>query len=245
MPGLSIKGFLPTSLLDWPGKVCSVLFLQGCNFRCPYCHNPSLVGDAGEESGIEWEDFTGYLETKKGWIDGVVVTGGEPTIHSWLPSLVRETDGMGFPVKLDTNGSRPKMLKQLVEQGGVESISMDVKTSLGKYPLVARTRVSVESILRSIDIIKGSGIGHEFRCTVVPGLVDFADLRQIAQRLIGADLFTLQQFRPDNTLDSSLSTLKPYHDEILHGWADRLSSIITVKVKGTHNAGGVGQKVAS
>ncbi len=245
MPGLSIKGFLPTSLLDWPGRICSVLFLQGCNFRCPYCHNPSLVGEAEGESGLDWKDVASYLESKKGWVDGVVITGGEPTIQSWLPSLITETVSMGFPVKLDTNGSRPDVLKKLVGEGGVEFFSMDVKTSLGKYPLVTRTRVSVESILRSIDIIKGSNIGHEFRCTVVPGLVDFTDLRQIAQRLIGADLFTLQQFRPEDTLEPALTGLKPYPDDILHGWADRLSAIVPVKVKGTRTAVDLDQKVAS
>ncbi len=130
-----------------------------------------------------------------------------------MPGLADEIRSLGLLVKLDTNGSRPEVLHLLTGEGRVDHVSMDVKTSLGKYPLATRSRVSVESILRSIDIIKGSGVDHEFRCTVVPGLVDLADLRQMAQRLMGAQVLTLQQFRAQETLDPSFKFLKPCPDE--------------------------------
>jgi pyruvate formate lyase activating enzyme len=131
-----------------------------------------------------------------------------------------------------------------VGEGRVDHVAMDVKTSLGKYPLATRSPISVEAILRSIDIIKGSGVEHEFRCTVVPGLVDLADLRQIAQRLAGAGVLVLQQFRPAGTLDPSYESLKPFSDQLLLQWAEKLSPLLPIRVRGTL-ANDQGQKVAS
>jgi pyruvate formate lyase activating enzyme len=244
MRDLSIKGFLPTSLLDWPGRICAVLFLAGCNFRCPFCHNVGLVREADGFPGVDWGLISAHLEARRGWIDGVCITGGEPTLHAQLPRLAEEIRSLGLLVKLDTNGSRPEVLRLLAGEGRVDHFSMDVKTSLGKYPLATRSRVSVEAILRSIDIIKGSGIEHEFRCTVVPGLVDLADLRQMAQRLMGAEVLTLQQFRAAETLDPSFGSLKPYPDETLLQWAEQLSPFLPTRVRGIQ-AVGHSQRVAS
>lgn len=219
-------------MLDWPGRICTVLFLRGCNFRCPYCHNASLVGEGGNPPGISWEEVAAYLDEKRGWIDGVCITGGEPTLHAQLSGLTDEIHSLGFQVKLDTNGSRPEILRRLVGEGRVDYVAMDIKTSLGKYPLATRSPISVEAILRSIDIVRGGGVEHEFRCTVVPGLVDFADLRQIAQRLMGARTLVLQQFRPASTLDPAYESVKPYSDEQLLAWAEKLSPLLPTRVRG-------------
>lgn len=244
MRGLSIKGFLPSSLLDWPGRICAVLFLAGCNFRCPFCHNSGLLEETEGLPGVDWGMISAHLKARRGWIDGVCITGGEPTLHAHLSDLAEEVRALGLLVKLDTNGSRPEVLLELVGEGRVDHFSMDIKTSLGKYPLATRSRVSVESILRSIDIIKGSGVEHEFRCTVVPGLVDLADLRQIAQRLAGAQVLTLQQFRAQETLDPSFTSLKPYPDDLLLQWAEQLSPFLPTRVRGVR-AVGHSQRVAS
>lgn len=228
----SFQGILPSSMLDWPGRICTVLFLRGCNFRCPYCHNASLVGEGAAPPGIGWDEVAACLEDKRGWIDGVCITGGEPTLHAHLAGLIDEIHSLGFQVKLDTNGSRPEIISRLAGEGRVDYVAMDIKTSLGKYPLATRSPISVEAILRSIDIIRGSGVEHEFRCTVVPGLVDFADLRQIAQRLTGAGAFVLQQFRASGTLDPSYEALKPYPDEQLLQWAEKLSPLLPTRVRG-------------
>lgn len=247
MQEIALRGILPTSMLDWPGRICTVLFLGGCNFRCPFCHNASLLGEAGEggaRAGISWEDVAAWLEEKRGWIDGVCLTGGEPTLHAGLPALAGAARSLGFEVKLDTNGSRPDMLRQLVGEGRVDYVAMDVKTSLGKYPLATRSPVSVEDILRSIDIIRSSGVEHEFRCTVVPGLVELSDLRQIAQRLAGARALVLQQFRPQGTLDPSYEGMKPYPERLLAQWAEKLSVLLPTTVRGGL-ANDQGQRAAS
>src|SRR4030067_3759239 len=124
---IKIKGFLETSLSDWPGRLCSVLFLPHCNFRCPYCHNHSLVFHPDQYSSVLLKDIFARLHSFKGWIDGVCVTGGEPTLHPDLPLLIQEIKHNGFLVKLDTNGSNPEMLEKLIEKGEVDFISMDVK----------------------------------------------------------------------------------------------------------------------
>ena len=172
----NLRGFLPTSMLDWPGKICAVVFIGGCNFRCPYCHNPELV-EAGDDADVlSWEDIRGYLEQRAGWIDGVSITGGEPTVHSDLHLLCERVRDLGMMVKLDTNGSRPGKLKELLAKEQVDFVAMDVKTSPQKYARVAGRRIDEKIIGESIDSILTSGIDHEFRCTVVPGLVNMADL---------------------------------------------------------------------
>lgn len=230
---LSIKGFLRTSMLDWPGRICSVLFLGGCNFRCPYCHNPDLVEIKDPMDVISWKRVRGYLNERRGWIDGVSVTGGEPTLHLDLDILLGEIKEMGLTVKMDTNGSRPAALKKLLGQGVLDGIAMDVKTSMQKYPDLVRRKVDTEDIRESIGLIKGCGLEHEFRCTLVPGLVDLPDLKSIAALIDGAQGLVLQQFRSDITLDPSYAGLKAFPDEKLREWADIISQWVPTTVRGT------------
>lgn len=228
----SMKGFLPSSMLDWPGKICSVLFLGGCNFRCPYCHNPELVQEDGCGEAIAWEDIAAFLSQRRGWIDGVSISGGEPTIHRDLPVLCRRVRDAGMLVKLDTNGSRPRVLKEVLAEGLLDFVAMDVKTSLERYPYVAGGFVRTRDIADSIDTIMGSGLEHEFRCTVVPGLVDIKDLRSLALRLAGAQGLVLQQFRSDVTLDPAYTARPGYPDDLLLEWADELSGVVPTRARG-------------
>ena len=228
----NLRGFLPTSMLDWPGKICAVLFTGGCNFRCPYCHNPELVAAGVEEDILAWDDFQTYLRQRVGWIDGVSITGGEPTLHSDLHQLCERIRDLGMMVKLDTNGSRPHMLKGLLEKNLLDFLAMDVKTSPGKYERVAGWPIEERIIGESIQTILGSGLEHEFRCTVVPGLVNLDDLEWIARRVAGSQRLVLQQFNPGKTLDPAYSDMKGYAEEMLLQWANTLSRWVPTTARG-------------
>ncbi len=230
-----IKGLISASMLDWPGRLVSVLFLSGCNFRCPYCHNPSLVKPDRSLEEIPFIAVKEFLKERDGWIDGVCITGGEPTLNKWLPGMIRELRALNLEVKLDTNGSRPQMLLELLGEKLVDFISMDVKSSLERYPEVTRVPVSTDDIRRSIEIIKSSGVNHEFRCTVIPGLVEEKDLISIAELLQGGEAFVLQQFRPGDTLDPAFGELEPYPDDLLNLWSEKTSNILPTLVRGSIN----------
>ena len=228
----NMRGLLPSSMLDWPGKVCAVLFLGGCNFRCPYCHNPELLtaGEAGER--VDWEDLAGYLRERRGWLDGVSITGGEPTIHDDLPLLCARLRELDMAVKVDSNGSRPLLLQEMLSRGLLDFVAMDLKTSLHRYAQVTRRPVDPARIEASIDAIIASGVPHEFRCTVVPGLVGLEDLESLANRASGAQSFVLQQFRAGRTLDPAYERAHAYEEEVLLEWAEKLSRLVPTRVRG-------------
>jgi pyruvate formate lyase activating enzyme len=228
----NMRGLLPSSMLDWPGKICTVLFLGGCNFRCPYCHNAELLEEGGASNAIAWEELAFFLGEREGWIDGVSITGGEPTIHDDLPLLCARLRELGMAVKVDSNGSRPRLLAELFSRGLVDFVAMDLKTSLERYPLVARRPVDPLRIGASIDAIIASGVEHEFRCTVVPGLVGLEDLESLAERAYGAEMFVLQQFRSGKTLDPDFAGAKGYADEVLLEWAEKLSRLVPTRARG-------------
>jgi pyruvate formate lyase activating enzyme len=228
----NMRGLLPSSMLDWPGKICAVLFLGGCNFRCPYCHNPELLGDTDPTEIIDWDDLAFFLRERAGWLDGVSVTGGEPTLHGDLPLLCEKLKELGMAVKIDSNGSHPRLLSGIFTEGLADFVAMDLKSSLQRYPQVVRRPVDPLRIGESIDAIIGSGIEHEFRCTVVPGLVGLEDLESLARRLEGAAVLILQQFRSDRTLEPSYAGARGYADEVLLDWADKLSRLLPTRVRG-------------
>lgn len=227
-----IRGVLPSSMIDWPGKICAVVFLAGCNFRCPYCHNPELVDGGGEGESVAWEDLEAYLEDRAGWIDGVTITGGEPTIHAGLPSLCGKLKALGLEVKLDTNGSRPRMLSRLLKEGLVDYVAMDLKTSLERYPSLAGRPLDVLSIRESAEAIISWGGEHEFRCTVVPGWVGYEELLELARMVRGARRLVLQQFRPQHTLDPEYGKTEPYPDELLLHWSEEIYRLVPTRVRG-------------
>ena len=209
---IEIKGFLETSFLDWPGKLCSVLFLPGCNFRCPYCHNHPLVFHPEQYSTIPLEEIFDRTHSLKNWIDGVCLTGGEPTLHADLPFLIREIKRRKFLIKLDTNGSNPRMLEKLIEAEEIDFVSMDVKAPLDpfRYSRAMGLPVNLKPILESIEILKRGRVEYEFRMTVVPGLHKEEDIKSLGGQLMAGRRLVLQNFNPENPLDPSLKNIAPY-----------------------------------
>ena len=196
-------GLQKTSLIDFPGKISCVLFLSGCNFHCPYCHNPELVhGRPGStNNGVDLKQILNFLGNRKGLLDGVVISGGEPTLAPGIFQLCRTIGNMGFKVKLDTNGSRPDILKGLIDDGLVDFIAMDIKTSPDRYAPTLCLPEEAAGLTESIALIMASGLPHEFRTTCVRPVVDADAIRQIAKLIKGASRYALQQFQPAKVLN--------------------------------------------
>jgi pyruvate formate lyase activating enzyme len=214
---IEIKGFLENSFVDWQGKICSVLFLPHCNFRCPYCHNHPLLFHPDRFVSLSLPLILERLSSLRGWVDGVCITGGEPTLQADLPSLARELKKAGLQVKLDTNGSNPELLQELIEAEKIDFVSMDVKAPLDPidYGRAAGVPVDLRLIWRSIDILKKGGVEYEFRMTIVPSLHREEDIRSLSQQLKVGKRFILQSFNPDNPLDPSLKSILPYETKAL------------------------------
>jgi len=220
---LPIKGMQKLSLIDYPGKLCATVFVGGCNFRCPYCYNVSLVLEPEKLRTIPEKEILEFLSERRGFLDGICVGGGEPTIHGELPAFLSKVKGLNFLVKVDTNGSRPKMLRKLIDGGLVDYIAMDFKAPLRKYGETVRADVNINEIKESVELIKASGIDYEFRITAVPGLTDEEDLMEIAQMLASSKRFVIQQFRPGRTLDEAFKGITPYPLERLDEFRRRIT----------------------
>ena len=231
---MKIIGFIETSLLDWDGHIVASIYLPGCNFRCPYCHNKNAVLNPNSFDEIPIDYIESYISGNKDFLDGIVVSGGEPTIHDDLQDLLRKIKGLGLKVKLDTNGTNPDMLEHLISENLIDYIAMDIKAPLNtKYSDAAGVEVNLENIKRSIDLIESSGIDYEFRTTIVPLFLSKDDVYSIISELSGSKKYALQQFRPDYTLDPALSELKPYPSEIIMDLANAAQKVIkTVTVRG-------------
>jgi len=211
MPPL-IRGFIESTMLDWEGKLAAVVFLPGCNFRCRYCHARHLVEPMPSDEFIPIEAVLLCLRRQRGWVDGVVVSGGEPTLHPDLLELIQLFRGEGIGVKLDTNGSRPDVLEKLLQRNALDYVAMDVKAPLDqRYDEVAGVKVDLEAIRRSIELLMRSGVPCEFRTTVCPAQIGEDEIADIAQAVRGATKLYLQAFRPVNCLDRSFEKLKPYN----------------------------------
>ncbi len=188
-----IGGLQKISLIDFPGKVSCVCFVSGCNFRCPYCHNPDLVHHPGHVF-LDENSFFNFLLERKGFLDGVVVSGGEPTLQNDLPAFVSRIGREGYAVKLDTNGSRPQMIRDLIEKRLVDYIAMDIKTDPSLYPSFVKGEIDPDVIRSSIKLIMASGIPYEFRTTCVRPIVDARSVEAIARLIQGCFLYVLQNF---------------------------------------------------
>lgn len=224
-----IKGFLPVSMLDWPGKVCSVIFLGGCSFRCPACHNHKLVLAPEDCEDIALSQVKNYLREKSGWVDGVTVTGGEPTCHLGLPELVRHFRELGFDIKIDTNGFNPSMLERLINEGLIDAVSMDIKAPLEAniYSRLAGVAVNLNDIRRSIEVIKSSGISAFFRTTAIPGLVGEKELRAIWEELEKVCMYSVQRFRNMETLDPEFGKIPSLDLEIFDSLQSKFQRTIS------------------
>lgn len=198
-----IKGLQKTTLLDFPGKVACTVFTGGCNFRCPFCHNASLVLSPAELPDLSEEEFFDFLTKRRGILDGVCITGGEPLLQKDIIPFLERIRALGFGIKLDTNGSFPEKLRQIVDLGLVDYIAMDIKNCREKYDISAGTGSYTDSVFESIEYIMSCGIPYEFRTTVVKELHTSEDILNIAKSIKGANGYFLQTFEDSGELIGS------------------------------------------
>lgn len=210
-------GLQKTTLVDYPGKVAATVFTVGCNFRCPYCHNPELVLPdlIKKQPQISEEEVINFLSERRGLLEGLCITGGEPTLHQDLINFLEKVKALGYSIKLDSNGSQPQVLKEIFHKKLIDYIAMDVKTIPQKYHLVTLNQISAENILESINLIKESGIDYEFRTTVAPEIVTKEDIFQIVELIKPARAYFLQPFKGIKTLDPRFTQLKGISEEEL------------------------------
>jgi pyruvate formate lyase activating enzyme len=201
------------SLIDYPGKICAILFTQGCNFRCPYCHNPELVNPQKFGESIAHDEIFSFLERRKGKLDAVSITGGEPTIHEDIVGFIRNIKDLGYLVKIDTNGSKPEILRELTGEKLLDSIAMDVKAPLDKYKNTVGKPFDTRLIEESIHLIMNSGIDYEFRTTIVKSLLDEDDILKIGKVIKNADRYVLQKFVPSKTLNPKFMNAETFTEE--------------------------------
>jgi pyruvate formate lyase activating enzyme len=225
---MKFSGIQKTSLVDFPNRVASVLFTPGCNLRCPYCHNWRIVVDP-KPPFLNDETALKILEERRRFVDAVVVTGGEPTVHRELPKFLKRLKERSFSVKLDTNGLNSWALEECLPY--VDYVALDVKTSLGKY--VRLGAKDTAELVRTIEILKTGKVECEFRTTVVPGFVGEEDIVGIGELVKGAKNFVLQQFVPGDTLDKAFTSLKPYSPVSIAGFAESMkkyAETVTLRV---------------
>lgn len=193
---MKIAGFTKLTMVDYPGKLAAVIFIAGCNMRCPFCHNKDLVINPGLVPGVDEEEIFSYLEKRKNILEGVVITGGEPTLYKDLENLITRIKKLGLAVKLDTNGSKPEVIEKLIYKKLVDYIAMDIKNSFTKYKLtIGRSEFNLNNIDKSISILKKGAVDYEFRTTVVDELHEEDDFKEIAKMLKGAKRYYLQSYR--------------------------------------------------
>jgi pyruvate formate lyase activating enzyme len=196
-----IGGLQKFSLVDFPGRIAAIVFSRGCGFRCPYCHNPELVDPHRYAEVMPQRAVLDFLAARRGRLQGVVVTGGEPTLHEDLPEFLAAIRDLGFATKLDTNGSNPGMLSRILENGLVDYVAMDIKAPFASYGRVVAAAVRTQDIGRSISLIIEGRVEHEFRTTYLEPLLTVDDVREIALTIRGCRLYVVQGFRPAATLD--------------------------------------------
>lgn len=225
-----IGGLQPFTTIDFPGKLAAVLFLQGCNLRCSYCHNPGLVEGPGEN--LPWDSVWKFLKGRQGLLDGVVISGGEPTISPDLEEMMQDIKGLGFEVALQTNGCFPKRLEPLLDDGLLSFVAMDVKAPFARYHQVTRVGEG-RSVRDSAEMLVKSGLPYEFRTTVHPDLLDDEAVLELAEELqgLGAQSFVLQKYQPGKVLDPRLPV--PFSPYLIPETVNRLrSTFSTFSVRG-------------
>ena len=218
---MKFSGLQKISLIDYPNKVASVLFTPGCNLRCPFCHNWRIAVDPKppflqEAAALE------ILESRKKYVDAVVVTGGEPTMHKELPRFLAKLKERGFLVKLDTNGFYPEVLEECLAH--VDYVALDVKTCLEKYQQLGATETA--GLMRTVELLKTGKVAYEFRTTMVPELVTAEDIMCIGEIVKGAKTHALQQFVPQDTLNKRFEALKPYAPEAINAFGETMKKYV-------------------
>lgn len=218
-------GMEKTSLVDYEGKIACVLFVGGCNFRCPFCHNSDLVLNSNQTPKLTEEEILDYLQKRKDILDGVVITGGEPTLYPSIFEIIPKIKSIGLLVKLDTNGTNPQVIQKLVEQNLIDYIAMDIKNGLSSYSKTIGTETDLNKIKQSIEYIKNCGLSYEFRTTLVKELHAERDIKEIAVMLKDCKKLFLQKF-----VDSG-SCIKNNLHEIPKEQAQNFKNILTPYVK--------------
>lgn len=218
-----IKGFQGTSLIDYPGRIASIIYTGGCNFRCRYCYNRALV-DNPQLPDLDTAEIIGELRARRGFIEGVVVTGGEPTIHHGVIELLRAIKRIGVPAKLDTNGSHPEILEWIIEENLADYIAMDYKAPLDKLEQVSRVAGAERLVYESARLLIARAKRYEFRTTAHPLVLEPFDIDEIASEIAGASAWYLQQYHAFDSLDPELLEAAPYPAEFFHAAAARHSS---------------------
>ena len=222
-------GFQKLTLLDYPGKVACILFTNGCNFRCPFCHNASLVR-AQDGADISDAEVLEFLKKRQGILEGVCISGGEPLIHNELKDFIREVKKLGYPVKLDTNGSFPQKLRELIGEGLVDYVAMDVKNSFEKYNETTGINADIDSVKESIEILINGNIDYEFRTTLVSGFHTPKDMQSIGEMIKGTKKYYLQNFADSgDILCPGLAPLGEEEMELMRKTAEKYVSVTQIR----------------
>jgi len=217
---MGIKGFQGTSLLDFPGRIASLVFWGGCNLTCPFCHNPALVLDPDNYPDLDTAEILSDLADRKAFIDGVVVSGGEPTLDSRLPAFLKAVKMLGLDVKLDTNGLAPQVISGLIDQGLVDYLAVDLKTTPVRYRELHPGNVFPEHLLETLRACVGAPVELEYRTTCVPGWVDEDVIARLGELIAGAPLWALQQYHPEHALCETARDTGSYPPERIQSFAD-------------------------
>ncbi len=221
---MNIIGIEKSSFIDYPNNICTVIFTGGCNFRCPYCHNSSIVNNIGDK--IDEEEFINYLIGRKRFVDALCISGGEPTLQKGLYNFIYKVKGKGFAIKLDTNGTNPNLLKKLINEELIDYVAMDIKAPLIKYPLVTKTPVALEDIQKSIDLLLENKVDYEFRTTICKDLLSPEDIYIIAEEIKGCNTYVLQNFKDGETVLGGKDKLTPYKREELEEIQENISVLL-------------------
>lgn len=214
---MKIAGFQKLTLVDYPGKAAALIFLAGCNMRCPFCHNKDLVINPSKCTLIEEEEVLDYLKKRKKLLDGVVISGGEPTLQKDLEAFLVKIKDLGYLIKLDTNGSKPEKIQEFIYKGLVDYIAMDVKNRFLKYPItIGRSDFNLSNIDKSIAILKRGDVDYEFRTTIINELHNDEDLKELAKMLKGAKRYYLQKFEDSDTVIKQYAFTSPSEEKMEH-----------------------------
>ncbi len=229
-----VKGWVRTSLIDYPGKIATVLYTEGCNLRCPICHNPELITYPERYESIDLSEIFTYLKDRAGMVDGIVVSGGEPLLRPETLDLLEQFRSLKIAIKLDTNGCFPDRLAEILSHNLVDMVAMDVKGSKRLYPLVSGMKdFAVSKIDQSLTLLKQSSVDYEIRTTVIPQVIDIQAVTDIVEWIGPVQHYVLQQFRPVMTLDARYRYLEPLPDVQLNEMAEIARKVISdVSVRG-------------
>ncbi|MCX7917084.1 MAG: anaerobic ribonucleoside-triphosphate reductase activating protein [bacterium] len=210
---MKIGAIQKTSLIEFPGSICCIVFTQGCNFRCSYCHNPELVLPEKFGNIYSEQEFFFFLEKRKKYLESVCIPGGEPTIKYDIIAFIEKIKELGFKVKIDTNGSNPEIIEKILKENLIDYISMDLKGPLEKYKIITGVEIDTKKILKSVELIKNSDIEYEFRTTVVKKQISFDDFEKIGRIIEGSKMYYLQKFIPSKLVNENFMKETTYSDE--------------------------------